>query len=336
MTDAFLEPPIRARYESRKKTTIWPFGVGAILAAGAGAYLLTEQAYTPPYLEVTTGQALAASAVGIALRVVPLVLVVGAALYFGLLRRAAPKQAPIWIGGVVAAAIAGVATVVILIHMEKAAYEASGRPQMAAVLQRTADRYENEVLLSHGALNSRMRTVLGPGFLLWSSYRSSGERDYDRLHRLVADARTSIENHRNHIATQQEETIDRIRQAPISRFGRAEAIADLRARFAETSELRERHFTLFSEILDEVEAQVGQLEQADGRWEANYFYGLTFRDAAARDAFNARSERIVELATEVEDVTEQLTVEGQRVRAEAYDRAVAEREADRQAATGVR
>lgn len=336
MTDTFVEPPIRARYESRKRESVWPYGVGAILATGAGAYLLTEQAYAPPFLETTTGQALAASALGIAIRVIPLMLVVGAALHFGILRRVAPKQAPAWLAGVVLAGLAGVATVVTLIHMEKAEYVANGRPQMAEVLQRQSDRYENEVLLSHGALNSRMQTVLGPGFVLWSSYRSTGERDYDRLHRLLSDARTSIENHRNHITTQQDETIDRIRQAPINRFGRAEAIADMRERFAQTGELRERHFTLFSEILDEVEAQVGLLEQSDGRWQASYFYGISFQDASAADAFNVHSDRIRELAREVEEVTEQITVEGQRVRAEAYDRAVAEREAERQAATGVR
>ena len=336
MVDSPVEPPIRARYESRPKATIWPFGVGAVLIAGAGAYLLTEQAYQPPYLETTTAEALSASAVGIALRIIPLAIAAFLALYFGILRQAAPKQAPIWAAGVGAASLAGAASVVVLTDMEKAEYVATGRPTMAGLLQRTSDRYENEVLLSHGALNSRMRTVLGPGFLLWSSYRSTGERDYDRLHRLIADARTAIGNHRNHIADQQAETVDRIQTAPINRFGKAEAIADLRARFAETSDLRERHFTLFSQILDEVEAQVGILEQADGRWNSSYFYGVSFRDTGPRDAFNERSERILELAREVEEVTEQLTAEGQRVRAEAYDRAIAERDADRQAATGAR
>lgn len=337
MADTFDEPPIRARYESRKTVTIWPLALGAVLAAGVGGWFLTEQAYQPPYLETTTGEALAASAMGIAMRVVPLIVGVTLALYFGLLRRAAPRQAPAWGVGVVAAALAGSASVVILTHMEKEAYVVEGRPAMADLLQRTADRYENEVLLSHRALNSRMSTVLGPGFLLWSSYRGSGERDYDRLHRLIADARTSITNHRAHIADQQAETLHRIRVSRlIGRFGKAEAIADLQARFAETAELRERHFTLFGEILDEVEAQVGLLEQADGRWEADYFYGVTFRDAAVREAFDARLERITELAQEVDDVTEDLTVEGQRVRADAYDRAVAEHEAERQAATGER
>jgi hypothetical protein len=331
MADTFDEPPIRGRYESRKTVTVWPFAVSAVLVAGIGTFLLTQQAYAPPYLQTTTGEALATSAVGIAIRVLPLVAVVSAGLYFGLLRRAASKQAPEWAAAIAVAGLIGSASVVILTHLEKEAYVAEGRPEMAALLQRTADRYENEVLLSHGALNSRMRTVLGPGFLLWSSYRSSGERDYDRLRRLVSDARTNIDNHRSHIADQQAETIDRIRVSRISRFGKAEAIADLRARFEETRELRERHFTLFSQILDEVEAQVGQLEQADGRWEATYFYGVTFRDASVREAFNARSERITELADQVNEVTEQLTVECQRVRADAYDRAVAEREAEQRA-----
>lgn len=329
MSDTFDEPPIRARYESRKTTTIWPFAVGAVLVVGVGAYVLTQQAYQPPYLETTTGEAVAASAVGIAIRVIPLILIVALALYFGLLRKAAQKQAPLWGVAILAAGLIGSAAVVVMAHLEKEAYVAEGRPAMTALLQRTADRYENEVLLSHGALNSRMRSVLGPGFLFWSSYRGTGERDYDRLRRLVADARTSIAGHRDHIASQQAETIDRIRVSrAIGRFGKAEAIADLQARFEETRELRERHFTLFSEILDEVEAQIGILEQADGRWEPSFYSGVTFRDASVREAFNARSERINELAGEVDDVTEELTVEGQRVRADAYDRAVAEREAE--------
>ena len=133
MVDSPMEPPIRARYESRPKATIWPFGVGAVLIAGAGAYLLTEQAYQPPYLETTTAEALSASAVGIALRIIPLAIAAFLALYFGILRRAAPKQAPIWAAGVVAATLAGAASVVVLIDMEKAEYVATGRPTMAAL-----------------------------------------------------------------------------------------------------------------------------------------------------------------------------------------------------------
>lgn len=335
MSDNFDEAPIRARYETRKRTTIWPFAVGAVLVAGVGAYFLTEQAFQPPFLEKTTAEAVAESAAGIAIRVLPLIAVVAAALYFGLLRRAAPRQAPAWAAAVVAAALVGLAGVVAQAHMEKEAYIAEGRPAMADLLQRTADRYEHEVLLSHEALNNRMRTVLGPGFLLWSSYQSDGQRDYDRLHRLIADARSGINNHRQHILSQQTETIDRIRVSRlIGRFGKAEAIADLQARFAETAELRERHFTLFSEIMDEVEAQVGLLEQADGRWTANYYFGVSFRDASTREAFNAHSDRIRELAREVEDVTDDLTAEGQRVYADAYDRAVAEHEAERRAEAG--
>lgn len=336
MVDEPMEPPVRARYDSRPRTTVWPFGVGAVLFAAAGSYLLTEQVYRPPFLDTTTSQAIAASVLGIAIRIVPLAALAILALYFGVLRRTAARQAPAWAAGIALASLSAAAGVIGLIQLEKADYVATGRPTMAALLRRTSDRYENEVLMSHGALNSRMQTVLGPGFLLWSSYRSDGERDYDRLRRLISDARTTIANHRNHISAQQDEAVDRIRSAPINRFGKAEAVADLRARFAETADLREQHFSLFSSILDEVEGQVDILESADGRWQAGYIQGVSFRDPAMGDAFNVRSERIQALALEVEEVTDALTAEGQRVHAEAYDRAVAEREADLRAATGAR
>ena len=125
--------------------------------------------------------------------------------------------------------------------------------------------------------------------------------------------------------------MDRIAVSRISRFGKAEAQHALEARFAATDDLRDRHFELANQILDELEGEVEILERADGAWRANFYEGVAFGDEANRLAFQAHQERLVQLALEVDEVTAELVEEGQRVRADAYDRAIAERQAELEA-----
>ena len=328
MTEPVVEPSLGRRYERKAKIALWPFVIGAVLVAGVGAMLLTSQAYRPPYLETTTVQALSASALNMGLRVVPLAIAVFLALFFGIVRKAAPHQAPLHAAAIAGASLIGAAVVVVQAGMEKAAYERDGREQMQTLLQRTSDRYENEVLMSHRALNNRLATVTGPGYFLWAAYRPEAEPDYDRLRDLLDEARGAVARHHAHIARQQAEAMDRIAVSRISRFGKAEAQHALETRFTETDDLRDRHFELANQILDELDGEVDILERADGAWRANFYEGVAFGDEANRLAFQAHQERLAQLGLEVNEVTAGLVAEGQRVRADAYDRALAERQAE--------
>lgn len=337
MTEPFVEPSLGRLYDRKEKMPTWPFVVAAVLIAGFGAMLLTNQAYRPPYLDRTTAQSLELSAPAIAVRVVPLILVVFAALYFGVTRRLAGRrslvQAPIQALLIVVAAFAGVATVVVQAQLEKDTYAREGRPAMQELLQRTTDRYEQEVLMSHRALNNRLTTVTSRGFFLWSSYRQQNEPDYDRLMQMLEDARGAVGRHRAHIAQQQADAIGRIRRSRISRFGKAEAIHALETRFSATEDLRERHFELANAMLAELEGEVAILERTGATGRDLYSGGVTLDGAANREAFQAHQQRLRELSIELREVTQELVAEGERVQADAVDRAVARRQAEMEEAT---
>lgn len=327
MTEPFVEPSLGRLYDRKDKIPAWPFVVGAVLVVGFGAMLLANQAYRPPYLDRTTMQSLQVSAGPIALRVIPLALIAFAALYFGITRTLVPRQAPLQALLIVMAALAGVATIVIQAQIEKTTYEREGRPATQELLQRTADRYENEVLMSHRALNNRLSDVTLPGFFFWTSYRREREPDYDYLRELLADARDTVGHHHTYIAQQQAQAVERIRQSRISRFGKAEAIQALEARFSASDALRERHFELARQMLTELEGEVDILQRANAAARADGFQGVSFGDQANRMAFQAHEERLAQITLELDDVTRDLVAEGRRVRADAIDRAVARRQA---------
>lgn len=291
--------PSRPRYEARQKQSLWPFIVGGILVVGVGAYILTGQAYRPPYGEVTIAQALGASATGIALRVVPLIVIAWAALYFGVLRRTAPGQAIPQAVVLVAAGLIGAGAVVGLAAREEAEYEASGRPEAQRYAARAIARYDTAVSNAFNAVGGRMSGLFGYDLFVRHMRTPEGIPEGRRR---VETARESFTNYRTAITEAETAAITEIQRAPISRFARAEAIATVRARVAERRPLFERSYALNDEILGEISGAIDALEASQGRWRM-MVTGPLFNDRADFNAFNAHFERVQELAREADQLS---------------------------------
>lgn len=304
MEDEVVMP--RARYEAPRDDNSWMVLLAAAIATIVAGYILTRQAYVLPLGDLSVMQALGQSAGAIAIRIVPLALIGGAALWFLMTRLGRPRVGPLAAVVVTVGALAGSGLLVGLTALEKAEYIKDNESLRRPPSERIAARYQQALFHSYNAFNGRLDNL----FQFRVSYRSSpgDAEDIERARRGLETARQAARNFESAVADNQARALADVERTNLSRFGKASARAELQEVFDANAPTVERIVELNGEILDQIEAQVEVLEGSLGRW--NLQYGMVaFRNQSDLNAFRTAGERLPELTAEATDLVRQLGVQ---------------------------